>query len=121
MNQPPETDPAAVAARSVAEATAAPPDRLPNTVQAYLRWLRDPGKKPARPTAPSSRRRYLPKTPRRPIKDRDPAYAPAAAALARLPDLGAAHIEQARTELEDPTWEALVIHAAELINGHKPQ
>lgn len=107
--------------QAIADATAAPPDNLPDTPHAYLAWLRNPGQKPARPTAPPSRRTFLPNTPRRPIKERDPAYAPAAAELARLPDLGAALIEQARTDLEDPTWEALVIHAAHLINGHKAQ
>lgn len=103
-----------VADRSVTDATAAPPDDLPDTPQAYMAWLRNPGTKPTRRTRSPAGRRYLPSTPRRPRKDRDPAYDAAAARLTYLPDLGAGLIEQARTELGDAAWEVLVIRAAEL-------
>ncbi|NEA21578.1 hypothetical protein [Actinomadura bangladeshensis] len=112
------TDLATAATWTVNDATAAPPDDLPDTPQAYMAWLRNPGTKPVRRTRSTAGRRYLPKTPRRPHKERDPAYPAAAKLLATLPDLGAALIERARRELGDTAWEALVIRAAEL-NGDR--
>ena len=111
MNQPPATDLATTAARSVTEATATPPDELPDNPQAYLRWLRDPTRpvrrpRPRKPLKPSPSRRG-------PAEVRDPAYPAAAALLSTLPDLGTAHIERARQEPGDTTWEAPVIRAAE--------
>lgn len=112
MNPRPETDLATVAARSVTEATATPPDNLPDNPQAYLRWLRDP----ARPVRRPRPRTPLTPSPSKPgpAPEHDPAYPAAAALLSTLPDLGAALIEQARSELDDTGWEALVIKAAEL-------
>lgn len=68
-----------------------------------------PARAPPRPRTPCA----PPPSRRRPVKERDPAYEPAAALLATLPDLGAALIERARGELGDAGWEALVIRAAE--------
>lgn len=74
-------------------------------------------------TPPTPTHTPLPPANRPHIEERDPAYPAAAALLATLPDLGASHIERARQEPGDTTWEALVTRAAENasrnLDGHK--
>lgn len=112
MSRPDETDLATVAARSVTEATAIPPDNLPDDPRAYLAWLRDPNR-PVRRSKPRRRLAPVPEPAGYPAHEtRDPAYTAATETLRRLPDLGAASLEVARQALGDVQLERLVIHAA---------
>jgi hypothetical protein len=113
VNRPdlPHADLATVADRSVAEATAVPPDDLPDDPRAFLRWLRDPARPVRRPKP--QRLHVVPEaTGYAPHETRDPGYPAAVATLTTLPDLGAASIEAARAKLGDAMYEDLVLHAA---------
>jgi hypothetical protein len=116
MNRPglrgPDADLATVAARTVAEATAVPPDDLPDDPRAYLAWLRDPARPVRRPKSPRLHVVPEPATGYAPHETRDPAYAAAERKLRRLPDLGIASMQAARAEHGDLPYEDLVIHAA---------
>lgn len=114
MNSPhePQTDLATVADRTVTEATATPPDDLPDNPRAYLAWLRDPARPTRRPRPRPVREMPTP-APRGPLEVRDPAYAEASEKLRRLPDLGGASIAAARERLGSAAgWVELVIDAA---------
>lgn len=114
MNHPHEPDLAAPADRTVAEATAIPPDEVADDPRAYLAWLRDPERR-ARRHRPRPRIIPLPPEPSNTqlAQVRDPAYLTAQTKLRALPDLGAALLEAARAQLDpDTPYEDLVIHAA---------
>lgn len=112
MNHPDETDLATVADRPVAEATAIPPDNLPDDPRAYLAWLRNPAR-PARRPKPQRLRLVPEPVTYTPHETRDPAYTAASEKLRRLPDLGIASLEAARAQLgADARYEDLVLHAA---------
>lgn len=114
MNHPHEPDLAAPADRTVAEATAIPPDEVADDPRAYLAWLRDPERR-ARRHRPRPQIIPLPPKPSNTqlTQVRDPAYATAQTKLRALPDLGAALLEAARAQLDpDTPYQDLVIHAA---------
>lgn len=109
-------------ARNLADATTPPPVDIAEDPAAYLEWAQT-RPAPQRPQKPAQPRPYLNYTQmhRRRPQDRQPpaeppaGYAQAAARLAGHPDLGAAALETAKTELGEGTaYDVLVMHAATL-------